>query len=89
MNSPDDKMKLKTEEEFHLKYKSSRIREINWDGPGWYFIFIYSRLCPRGCCDEYVCCAKSASQWAEDISKEMKELASELREVRRLEKENE
>jgi hypothetical protein len=91
MRNPQSKLKCETEQE--LKDAASkpyfcRVQKINWDGPGWYYIFRYSQRCPRNCCDDDVFEAISAKKRAEDLADEIRKLASQLRDVRTLGEQN-
>lgn len=81
------KLKVETEEKLREMAKKPyfyRVQIINWDGPGWYYIFKYSQPCPRGCCCENVFESMSAKQWAGEITQKMKDLAYQLKEAREL-----
>ena len=81
-----EKVDAKTEEELQEKAEDFRVVKINWDGPGWYFIYHYSQPCPRGCCHDEVFEAQSAADRAYDIQSKMKDLADDLKEARKLAK---
>jgi hypothetical protein len=85
----DPKSKLKCDTEQQLKDAASkpyfyRVQIINWDGPGWYYIFKYDQPCPRGCCRDNVFEAISKKKWEQRIVEEIRDLAYQLREVRSL-----
>lgn len=79
--------KFETEEQLREEASKpyfSRVQIINWDGPGWYYIFRYSQPCPRGCCYDSVFEAVHASKQAKELASEIKDLASELKRAREL-----
>lgn len=80
-----EKVNAENEEELREKAKGFRVVKIDWNGPGWYFIYHYSQPCPRGCCHDDVFEAQSASARACEIQDEMRSLADDLREARELE----
>lgn len=79
-----EKVNATTEEELRQKAKGFRVVKVDWDGPGWYFIYHYSQPCPRGCCFDQVFEAQSASDRANEIQSKMRELASNLKEAKEL-----
>ena len=89
MRDPQSKLKFDTESQLREAANKPyffRVQIINWDGPGWYYIFKYDQPCPRGCCRDNVFEAKSAKAWAIEIAEQMKQLAYQLKEARELEK---
>jgi len=87
MRDPQGKLKFSTEEQLREAANKPyffRVQKINWDGPGWYYIFKYDQPCPRGCCRDNVFEAISASNWAAELAQEMKDLAQQLKEARGL-----
>jgi len=83
----DVQMKMKFETEDQLKELASkpyfcRVQIINWDGPGWYYIFRYSQPCPRGCCRDSVFEAITAKQFVQNVSEEINDLKRQLSEAK-------
>lgn len=83
MRTPDDCLEFEDKSQIVERAKNSRVIDINWSGPGWYYIFRYSQPCPRGCCRDSVYKAISSAEWCKDLAEEIKDLSSQLREARK------
>lgn len=85
-----EKVKAQTEQELYDKAGSDfRVVKVNWDGPGWYLIYHYSQRCPRGCCYDDVFEALSVEDRAYELQSEIRGLASDLSELRKLQNQGE
>jgi hypothetical protein len=68
-----------------LEYDSfwtSRVQIGTYSGPGWYMVLSYQQKCPRGCCYDSVHEVIPASEVADEVRDEIRELASMLKEAR-------
>lgn len=60
-----------------------QVREVDWDGPGWYATETWTQPCPRGCCRDSCVRLFSATQWVTEKVDKARDIMRDVADVRR------